>query len=602
MRFLVYYPVMTGGQGGVGGARCYPWRARIENGQRDVRGAGILLDSRHVLTCAHVATAEHGGDPELRNWAPANDLFVRFDEYPEHPAVPAEIVVSWGMSGDRNDETGDVAVIELGAPVTGVPRPVLKRTWRLGQDVRIFGVPSGVPFGEWVSASVAGPSSHPDRWVQLEVRSRARVEEGFSGAAVIDQATGDVIGMVVAVDKKDDGVTCWMIDVGVIRRYAPLVGDCVAGSTSVDRAFLRDAPVQAGNAVVTALTRALGDWLTAGGPGGVCVLEGGPASGRAAVLAGLVALMDQEYRAGSDAYLAAPIPVSAPGSVDVAVDATGKTSAEVSRQIGAGLSIPADDPAKLIGRLAEIGPPVGVVVDAIDAAAQPEALPRDLAEPLARAAERHGIRLLLGFREQPPPALRSAVTVRLPDLPPGDAGAISAQTPDGLTAAEVEHRLASLARLINDAKQAEDGARHRHEHVARRVSGVAPLPPASGTALDIRLAMTRILARSGDAAARVCVTAWLDAGEHAGRETLSWAKNLVSELGALMGRRDELRGLLRSYAAMAGDNGLVEDPGLGALYARAWDRLWRAPCDLDAAERAVWRYVRELQRRLGRDG
>jgi hypothetical protein len=59
---------------------------------------------------------------------------------------------------------------------------------------------------------------------------------------------------------------------------------------------------------------------------------------------------------------------------------------------------------------------------------------------------------------------------------------------------------------------------------------------------------------------------------------------------ALLGRRDELRGMLDAYQAKAGRLGAAEDAGLAALYERARGLLWTAPCDLGVAGAAVTGY------------
>ena len=63
---------------------------------------------------------------------------------------------------------------------------------------------------------------------------------------------------------------------------------------------------------------------------------------------------------------------------------------------------------------------------------------------------------------------------------------------------------------------------------------------------------------------------------------------------ALVGRRDELRGLLDAYQAKAARLGAAEDTELTKLYEQAHDPLWTAPCDLAAAAAAVTRYQRAI--------
>src|SRR5436190_922071 len=63
---------------------------------------------------------------------------------------------------------------------------------------------------------------------------------------------------------------------------------------------------------------------------------------------------------------------------------------------------------------------------------------------------------------------------------------------------------------------------------------------------------------------------------------------------ALLGRRDELRGLLDAYQAKAARLGAAEDIELAAHYRQASDLLWTAPCDLAAATAAVTRYQQAI--------
>jgi hypothetical protein len=59
---------------------------------------------------------------------------------------------------------------------------------------------------------------------------------------------------------------------------------------------------------------------------------------------------------------------------------------------------------------------------------------------------------------------------------------------------------------------------------------------------------------------------------------------------APLARRDDLRGLLDGYRAMAASRGLGEAPEASAAYDAARAALYRAPCDLDAAAALVERY------------
>lgn len=56
-------------------------------------------------------------------------------------------------------------------------------------------------------------------------------------------------------------------------------------------------------------------------------------------------------------------------------------------------------------------------------------------------------------------------------------------------------------------------------------------------------------------------------------------------------RRDDLRGLLQSFAGKASAHGVLETAALDSLFREAKDALWSAPCDLVKGEALVDRYV-----------
>jgi len=64
-------------------------------------------------------------------------------------------------------------------------------------------------------------------------------------------------------------------------------------------------------------------------------------------------------------------------------------------------------------------------------------------------------------------------------------------------------------------------------------------------------------------------------------------------------RRDDLRGLLGGYRAMAADRGLGEQPNAAKAYDAAKEALWSSPCDLDTAAQLVAEYQREVRLETG---
>ncbi len=79
-------------------------------------------------------------------------------------------------------------------------------------------------------------------------------------------------------------------------------------------------------------------------------------------------------------------------------------------------------------------------------------------------------------------------------------------------------------------------------------------------------------------------------GDRLGRSV----EQLREVIGTGLAERDELRGRLRGYRAVARAHGTGEDVARDELYQRATDLLYIAPCDLDAARRAVEAYQQSL--------
>ena len=135
------------------------------------------------------------------------------------------------------------------------------------------------------------------------------------------------------------------------------------------------------------------------------VVTGGPGSGKSAVLGRLVGLADPQLRSKwmrSGAADVQPQTVPPPGVTIIGVHARGRTADEVAAQIAYGLDIDETNAVGLIAALRSSWQPrptvVAVAVDAVDEAADPYRLIRELLEPVASAAGRTRIRLLVGTR------------------------------------------------------------------------------------------------------------------------------------------------------------------------------------------------------------
>ncbi|CAL9593711.1 hypothetical protein SUDANB96_05308 [Streptomyces sp. enrichment culture] len=153
-------------------------------------------------------------------------------------------------------------------------------------------------------------------------------------------------------------------------------------------------------------------WLTAEeGDGMGRVVTGRPGCGKSAVLGRVVALSDPVYRAKFDLGGLDPATVVPEGCVTAAVHARHKRLDEIVERIADCLGVRVDGSAALLQELTRRGrkgPPVVIVVDAVDEAGsdtaadagghgEPRRITRELLRPMS---EIQGVRLLVGTRHE----------------------------------------------------------------------------------------------------------------------------------------------------------------------------------------------------------
>ena len=166
------------------------------------------------------------------------------------------------------------------------------------------------------------------------------------------------------------------------------------------------------------------------------------------------------------------------------------------------------------------------------------------------------------------------------------------------TIQQADQRIAQVSTAVAAARQAWQDATAARQRAATRilVMGLDPLPDISG-----------YQGRLGDLAAMKAAGRWtrldseLDLLGKLAAAALRQCHEAEQAAAGLLGRRDELRGLLDAYRAKAGRLGAAEDAALDASYRHAHDLLWTAPCDLAAASAAVTGYQQAVLR-LGRSG
>jgi hypothetical protein len=183
-------------------------------------GMGIVVDSRHVLTCAHVVNTAIG----------------RALDAATHPESKVSIVFPLSVSDDpiegkvaewhpiASKPVADVAVIELDKDV---PEDVgLAKFARVSQRVDsglllVFGYRAGSEEGNHVEAKLMGPTGAGR--VQIDGTSviGAFIQGGYSGASVWDTVHKSVVGMVSATNTNPADRVAYMIPMSILEKAWP---------------------------------------------------------------------------------------------------------------------------------------------------------------------------------------------------------------------------------------------------------------------------------------------------------------------------------------------------------------------------------------------
>ncbi|MGW3349317.1 trypsin-like peptidase domain-containing protein [Nonomuraea rubra] len=527
-----------------------PWRVRIRDTEGNIRGAGVSLTDGYVLTCAHVLDGTGG------------EVVVDFVALGDPVSLPARVRPELFVGPDEAGR-GDVALIELDRHQPGGLDATLRRT-ALGwpREVRVFGFPGDVPYGVHTRATLAGQSGPHGEWLQMNGLGphEPRVRAGFSGAGVVDAETGDVLGIVVGEYTGEAVAMSWMIPVETIVSHLPMALRWVTGESYADESFAEPSRPGADQAGIT--RRAI-DWLNKRDTGDTLLVVLGR---DAEAIRWITAVSGREQRSGITPAPGEPVPV--PGSIDVAVDASRRSPDDVARRILDRAGIRLDGELPSAARIRAGVPPMTIVMHGIDEAERPGELLEGVLRPLAE----NGSRLVLVFRSESSPHLR---TVR--SWPVGTPAYRVERLTERLADLQaLEQRVLGLLAKVVDRTPVD----WRHGRLAGELKRLRAGPP------DADGELRRLLERCERATAR------------ASRTLASHEKRLLR----MKAERDRLRGLLGAYHATAGGAGLAEDLGLAPLYEAAYQALWRFPTDLAAAGGALEAYQRAIWRALGMGG
>lgn len=412
---------------------------RISRPGGGIVGAGLLVDDRHVVTCAHVVMEALQLDPATaaRVARPAGALCLDFPATGDARMMASVAVGGW--TPITEDGRGDVAVLDLAASAPGHAIAAALRMSRGTLDHRVMtvGFPRNIDFGVTATARLLDRIGPGSEWVQIGTEgSGAPIESGFSGSPVWDCNLRAVVGIIVAQDRRPwvrgEAQTAWMIPTETLIRAWPALSELVLSPLLLDPALWAHWDPRARGVQLEAepgwyfsgrtnVLRELVTWLSRSpdADSRARVLIGVPGSGKSAVLGRLVTLSDPQYRRRRRFPQENVDELTMPpdGAIDIAVHASGKSLDQLVRVIADAADVTADAPEPLVNELLHHAP-LTLVIDSVNEAEQPARVARELLRPLAHYGPGAGVRLLVGTRRELIPALGARIKVIDLDSPP----------------------------------------------------------------------------------------------------------------------------------------------------------------------------------------
>lgn len=361
---IAYLRIVSSGE--LTGSDPRPWQVRIRDKDEHPVGAGLLLADGFVLTCAHVV----GDDPSTK-------LLVDLPGVPDLRPSRAEVRRdSWYTTAGE-----DIAVLGLMDREfsDGWKAPLHHGPITSGERVVMCGYPRGGTSPQWIDGTLSGSCGPRDQWVLVNTDPHGLQERsGFSGAGVIHRFTGNVVGMVNSRGVDSAGLLC-MIPIAVLADHVPELASTVHDGTMIDPVFAADHPSWADD---VDLAKLLVDWCQGRTLDVLKIVTGHRDSSAFRTLRHVIVLADRLLRPSfpeelTSGRIEGTVPPA--GTIDLAIDATGRSVEEIAARINA--------------RSEDGTQPINTVIDGVDSAASPNELVAKLIAPLTR----QGGRLLLGF-------------------------------------------------------------------------------------------------------------------------------------------------------------------------------------------------------------
>lgn len=204
---------------------------RIIDNHGRIVGAGFLISSQYILTCAHVVTTALGVPSDIAS-APENFLSMDFPLVKPGLIIRARTFI-WKPNQQNVTHSNDIAVLQLieSPPKDAAPTHMIVASDLWDHSFKAFGFPSIQTNGVWASGRLRGRQA--SGFIQIEDIKEAgyRIQPGFSGTPVWDEYLGGVVGMVVAAERQTDVRAAFMIPADTLHLVVSAIADVPAVHT-----------------------------------------------------------------------------------------------------------------------------------------------------------------------------------------------------------------------------------------------------------------------------------------------------------------------------------------------------------------------------------
>lgn len=159
---------------------------QVRDSRGIIQGTGFIIDSRTVVTCAHVVVAA--------GVAPGDSLTIAFASNGQ--TCSAQVIEEFW----RTPEQDDIAILRLrDAPPANVEPLILGSShFSSNHKFSAFGYPAvGDVQGVWAQGTILGSTTNGSGISMLQIRAQ-EIVEGMSGAPIFDTEANCVVGMVTA--------------------------------------------------------------------------------------------------------------------------------------------------------------------------------------------------------------------------------------------------------------------------------------------------------------------------------------------------------------------------------------------------------------------